>query len=141
MKYTSTRDASIVASFEDAICSGYAPGGGLFVPECLPQITSETLQAWAHLTYPQLAHAILRLYIATEEISNVDLESICQSALQGFDNPDQAVPLRRVGGMYVAELFHGPTFCFKDLGCVRHHIVALFYRVKKSCLTNHILHF
>ena len=118
MKYISTRDATIISSFENAICSGYARDGGLFVPESLPKISPENLQSWSRLTYPQLTQAILRLYIATEEISDSDLADICHSALQGFDNPDQAVPLREIGGIHVAELFHGPTFCFKDLGCV-----------------------
>ena len=116
MKYKSTRDALIVTTFEDAICSGYAPDGGLFVPETLPQVLPETLQSWSRLTYPQLTYAILRLFIATGEISNDDLQSICQSALTGFDDPDRIVPLRLVGNVWVAELFHGPTFCFKDLG-------------------------
>jgi len=117
MKYTSTRDSSTIDSFEHAICSGYAPDGGLFVPQSLPQVTPTTLEKWAKLSYPELAHSVLRLFIATEELPDDDLEFICKSALQGFDHPDH-VPIRQVGGIYVAELFHGPTFCFKDLGCV-----------------------
>ena len=116
MKYKSTRDASISCTFEEAICAGYAPDGGLFVPEELPQITPGILERWSTLTYPKLAEAVLRLFIAEEEISDRELESICQSTMQGFENPDHAVPLKEVGGIYVAELFHGPTFCFKDLG-------------------------
>ncbi|CAB9510197.1 Threonine synthase-like 2 [Seminavis robusta] len=116
MKYTSTRDASIVCSFEEAICSGYAPDGGLFVPASLPHVDAGTLESWSGLTYPQLAFAVLRLFIASEEIDNDALEAICHASLRGFTNPDHAVPLRFVGGMYVVELFHGATFCFKDLG-------------------------
>ena len=116
MRYTSTRDASISCTFEEAICSGYAPDGGLFVPEKLPQVTRDTLQRWSSLSYPKLAQAVLRLFISQDEISNQELESICRSTLQGFEDPDHAVPIKEVGGIYVAELFHGPTFCFKDFG-------------------------
>ena len=72
MKYISTRDASVVSSFENAICSGYAKDGGLFVPEFLPKISPKTLQSWSCLTYPKLTLAILRLYISAEEISDAD---------------------------------------------------------------------
>ena len=116
MRYTSTRDASISRTFEQAICAGYAPDGGLFVPEKLPRVTPEILQQWSKLTYPQLAKAVLRLFISKDEIQDSELESICQSTLQGFEDPNQAVPIQQVGGIHVAELFHGPTFCFKDLG-------------------------
>lgn len=115
MKYVSTRDDSHACSFEDAICSGYAPDQGLYVPENLPLVSCEILQQWSQLSYPKLTLQILRLFISSEEINNADLESICDAALSGFDHPDY-VPVREVGGIYVAELFHGPTFCFKDLG-------------------------
>jgi threonine synthase len=119
MKYTSTRDASILYTFEDAICSGYAPDGGLFVPAVkeLPNISAATLQTWATLSYPQLTKHVLRLFIDPDEICDADLTDVCHSALKGFEDADHAVPLRQVGAnFYVAELFHGPTFCFKDFG-------------------------
>jgi threonine synthase len=116
MKYTSTRSSSISCSFEDAICSGYAPDGGLFVPESLPPVSAATLQEWAKLPYPVLSQQVLRLFIAQEEISDADLTKICTSAFRGFADPDHAVPVVQVGSLYIAELFHGPTFCFKDLG-------------------------
>lgn len=116
MKYTSTRDASISCSFEEALCSGYAPDGGLFVPESLPSLSWETLQAWSSLSYPDLTFALLRLLIDVKEVDDAALRQICSSGLTGFVNPNQAVPVVPVGGLYVAELFHGPTFCFKDFG-------------------------
>ena len=116
MKYTSTRDASLSATFEDAICSGYAPDGGLYVPEKLPKVTGDDLKTWSSLTYPQLSFHILRLLISREELSDKVLRDVCTCAFQGFEDPDNAVPVKKVGSVYVAELFHGPTFCFKDLG-------------------------
>lgn len=115
MRYTSTRDASKSYTFEEALCSGYAPDGGLYVPESLPQVDASKLKHWATLSYVDLATEVLGLFIAPEEISTEDLASLCQSALKGF--PAAAVvPVVKVGNVYVAELFHGPTFCFKDLG-------------------------
>lgn len=123
MKYTSTRNSSLICSFEDAICSGYSPDGGLFVPCSLPTIDSQILQSWSSLTYPDLAFEVMRMFIAYEEISDVDLQKIChESFVKGFleDNccggNNDTIPVKKLGSGYIVELYHGPTFCFKDLG-------------------------
>ena len=59
MKYKSTRDGSQEYTFEQAICSGYAPDGGLFVPSSLPSITADKLKHWATLKFPELACDVL----------------------------------------------------------------------------------
>lgn len=114
MKYTSTRCGDILTTFEEAICSGYAPDGGLFVPVTVPVI--EDLNQWATLGYVDLAYEILRGFISHEEIPNSKLRDICDAAFVGFENPAHAVPVIPLGSIFVSELFHGPTFCFKDLG-------------------------
>lgn len=119
MKYTSTRDSSIGVTFEEALCTGYAPGGGLFVPKDFPtRISERTLEEWKDLKFYQLAQEVIRKFISSDEISDKELERIClQSFVKGFNCGDQnTVPIRRIGSAFVAELFHGPTFCFKDLG-------------------------
>jgi threonine synthase len=119
MRYISTRNSSNLSyTFEQALCSGYAPDGGLFVPESLPSVTAETLQKWSQLSYPVLAQQVMRLYCSKDEVSDDSLAKCCESAFCGFTDPARAVPLVRLGSdsMWIAELFHGPTFCFKDLG-------------------------
>ena len=116
MKYTSTRSASVVASFEDAICSGYAPDGGLFVPVEVPAFTRDELKQWAALGYVDLAFTIFRRFIAEEEVPDQKLREICDTAFVGFQDPSHAVAVVKIGSMFISELFHGPTFCFKDLG-------------------------
>lgn len=118
-RYTSTRDGSLSFSFEEALSLGYAPDGGLFVPEKLPCIDAQKLQEWTNLTYPKLSEAVLRLFIAKDELSDQILASICASALTGFENSDQAIPIVKLGDVHVAELFHGPTFCFKGASTSR----------------------
>lgn len=116
MKYISTRSRFISCTFEEAICAGYASDGGLFVPENLPSVSVDTMKEWANLDYPELAQRVLRLFVSESEVTKDELVDICVSAYEGFENPAHAVPIIRVGSLYVAELFHGPTFCFKDLG-------------------------
>lgn len=116
MKYKSTRDNSLSVTFEQAICSGYAADGGLFVPQFLPKVEERHLKQWSKMTYPELSFSVLRLFISTEELSGDDLKAVCTATFVGFHNPEQAVPVIKTGSLYIAELFHGPTFCFKDFG-------------------------
>jgi len=115
-RYTSTRERSRSFTFEEALSLGYAPDGGLFVPEKLPVVDEVALKEWSYLTYPELSAAVLRLFISTEELSDPALAGICASTFEGFEDRDHAVPIVQLGSVYVAELFHGPTFCFKDIG-------------------------
>lgn len=63
MRYTSTRDRMLSVTFEQAICSGYAADGGLFVPQMLPKV-EECLKPWSKMTYPELSFSVLRLFIS-----------------------------------------------------------------------------
>lgn len=58
-----------------------------------------------------------RFFISEVEINNNDLKELCNNALapQDFDD-EKCIPIKKLGSVFVAELFHGPTFCFKDLG-------------------------
>lgn len=119
MRYTSTRNTELDFSFQEALTTGYAPDGGLFVPKKLPCIKGETLQSWRGLTYPLLMQKILSLFIDESEVSTEDLKTVCEKALEGFKDPPVAVPMVSLlddNQLMIAELFHGPTHCFKDLG-------------------------
>ena len=55
MNYYSTRDHQHVVSAAQAIVCGLAPDGGLFVPEALPEVSAQQLQALCGMTYQQRA--------------------------------------------------------------------------------------
>eukprot|EP00584_Thalassiosira_punctigera_P007741 CAMPEP_0172530904 /NCGR_PEP_ID=MMETSP1067-20121228/4506_1 /TAXON_ID=265564 ORGANISM="Thalassiosira punctigera, Strain Tpunct2005C2" /NCGR_SAMPLE_ID=MMETSP1067 /ASSEMBLY_ACC=CAM_ASM_000444 /LENGTH=456 /DNA_ID=CAMNT_0013315209 /DNA_START=17 /DNA_END=1384 /DNA_ORIENTATION=+ len=118
MKYKSTRDGTREYSFEEALFSGYAPDGGLFVPTTLPTIKAEEhLIPWSKLTFSQLAYYVLRMFISPAEINDDHLKEICDKSYIADEFDDETfIPVKKLGSAFVAELFHGPTFCFKDMG-------------------------
>ena len=58
-RYKSTRGGEQDYSFEEALLSGYAPDGGLFVPASLPTIEKEQYLSWSKMTFPELAYDVL----------------------------------------------------------------------------------
>lgn len=73
MWYVSTRGMAPRVDFEGALFSGYAPDGGLFMPEELPQLSRETLRQWSVLSYPRLVVELCALFIGPELIPRDDL--------------------------------------------------------------------
>lgn len=114
MRFRSTRGGAAGATFEQVISTGYAPDGGLYVPESLPKLSIDVLGKWSGLDFPSLAEAVLGMFVG-DEITPTDLSAIVRGCYADFQH-DEIVPVRRVGEVHVVELFHGPTFCFKDLG-------------------------
>jgi threonine synthase len=114
MKYISTRGQVPPIGFIDAILMGLADDGGLLVPENLPRLSEDTLKQWQQLAYPELALEIFTLFV-NNEIPRSDLKQLIDDSYATFRHED-VTPVRRIDeGLYVLELFHGPTFAFKDV--------------------------
>nr|KAF6445370.1 threonine synthase like 2 [Molossus molossus] len=115
MWYVSTRGTAPRVDFEGALFAGYAPNGGLFMPEELPRLGEGTLRQWSALSYPGLVTELCTLFIGPELIPRDDLEGLVQRAFSRFRHRD-VVPLSRLrNGLNVLELWHGVTYAFKDL--------------------------
>lgn len=121
MKYRSTRGGVEGATFEEALFSGYAPDGGLYVPERLPEIPEELLSQWKKTppSYPQVVFEIVKLFVSEEELPRDVLEKSIQLAYASFDT-DRVIELHECkssspGTEYtVVEMYHGKTRSFKD---------------------------
>jgi len=113
MKYISTRGGCAPQSFTEAVLTGLAPDGGLFVPERVPSYSAAEIASWRGLDYPQLAQRVMTPFVG-DEVSAADLERIIQQSYRGFRHRAIA-PLVQTGhNEWVLELFHGPTLAFKD---------------------------
>ena len=64
MNYISTRNKSEKCSGAQAIVSGLAPDGGLYVPESLPRLTKEDFISLAKEDYPTRAARVLSLLLS-----------------------------------------------------------------------------
>lgn len=114
MHYKSTRGQVAGIGFIDAILMGLADDGGLLVPECIPQVSAETLKGWQSLSYVELATEIFSLFV-NDEIPRSDLEKLVQDSYGTFRHPEVTPVCKLRDSRYVMELFHGPTFAFKDV--------------------------
>lgn len=114
MNFVSTRGNVSEIGFIDTVLMGLANDGGLLVPEKIPQIPAEKLQAMSQLTYQELAYEIFSYYV-DGEIPDNELKELIEKSYATFRHPE-VTPVQKVkDNMYVLELFHGPTFAFKDI--------------------------
>jgi len=112
MKYISTRGGIAPISFKKAVMMGLATDGGLLLPQTLPHVDGKTVDAWQGLSYPELCHAVLSLFI--DDIPADDLRDLIDRSYATFTHPE-VTPLVKKGKVYILELFHGPTLAFKDV--------------------------
>ena len=125
MLFVSTRGGEKVTCAE-AIVKGLSANGGLFVPETFPQVSAEELEEMLCLSYPERAAKVLIKFL--DGYDGGELLSALDSAYSEFEG-DDPVPLVKIAeGVYVSELFHGPTCAFKDIS-----LTVLPYLIGKSC--------
>ncbi|KAF2094696.1 tryptophan synthase beta subunit-like PLP-dependent enzyme [Rhizodiscina lignyota] len=116
-KYLSTRGGSYDLSFEEVVLKGLASDGGLFIPEDIPSLPADWHDKWKDLSFQELAFEIFSLYISPSEIPPQDLRGIIQRSYSTFRTPQVTpiVTLDSKRNIHLLELFHGPTFAFKDV--------------------------
>lgn len=105
MKYTSTRDPSVVATAAAAVIDGISSDGGLYVPVELPKVDYREM---FDLAYPERAQMILDAFF------DFDVSGIAERAYASFDG-DAAPTVKIDDGLFVLELWHGKTHAFKDM--------------------------
>lgn len=114
-RYLSTRGGSYHLSFEEVVLKGLANDGGLFIPEEIPRLE---LDENSDYTFEDLTFKIFSLYISPSEIPPGDLKTIIASSYSTFRTPSvtPTITLDSTRQIHLLELFHGPTFAFKDVG-------------------------
>ncbi|WP_324753754.1 threonine synthase [Roseovarius sp. Pro17] len=113
MHYLSTRGKAPVLSFEEAMLTGLARDGGLYLPESIPQMAPADIAALAGLSYEEAAFRVMRPYIG-DAFTDTEFHDIIARAYAGFAHAARAPLVQLAPGHHLLELFHGPTLAFKD---------------------------
>ncbi|SNT75146.1 threonine synthase [Paracoccus seriniphilus] len=111
MRYVSTRGQAPVLNFEQAMLSGLARDGGLYLPETVPAISG--LNELDGLSYQEVAFRVIRPFTGdcfTEE----ELRGAIDRAYDRISHAAKAPLVQLAPGHHLLELFHGPTLAFKD---------------------------
>ncbi len=112
MRFTSTRNKKIDVSGAQAVCVGLSEEGGLFVPTSFPIFTREQIESMTGMEYPLLASQIVGSF--WDEMDEKTLQSFTRKAYARFDG--EVAPVVKLDeGLFVMELWHGPTHAFKDV--------------------------
>ena len=128
MRYISTRGEAPILEFDEVLLAGLATDGGLYVPETWPVFPADEIRAMRGLSYVELATRIMLPFLGGR-IAEKDFSGLVWDAYGGFDHP-AVVPLKQLDdGLWLMELFHGPTLAFKDvalqlLGRMFDHVLA-----------------
>ena len=113
MKYISTRGNAPLLSFEDAMLTGLARDGGLYVPATIPKMSFSDIANMAGLPYEEIAFRVIQPFVG-DSFSDAELIDAITTAYAGFGHEARA-PLVQLGpNHHLLELFHGPTLAFKD---------------------------
>jgi threonine synthase len=109
MHYVSTRGKAPILDFSGVLLEGLANDGGLYIPDAWPQLSDSGTG-----DYLKTAVETMSLFLGSS-ISSEAFEEIVKEAYSSFRD-EEITPLVDMGkGLYLLELFHGPTLAFKDV--------------------------
>ena len=113
MRYISTRGQAPILGFGEAMMTGLARDGGLYVPETVPQMGPDDIAALVGLPYEEVAFRVMRPFVAGF-FSDEELKTLLTKAYAGFGHAARAPMVQLGPNHFLLELFHGPTLAFKD---------------------------
>ncbi|AMJ58959.1 threonine synthase [Bosea sp. PAMC 26642] len=129
MLHVSTRGEAPALSFSDALLTGLARDGGLYVPKAWPVLPQDEIAGFSGRPYADVAERVIGA-LTDGDIDGKALGAMIRDAYATFRHP-AVCPLTQLGdNLFVLELFHGPTLAFKDvamqlLGRLMDHVLAL----------------
>lgn len=110
MRLYSTKNPSSDFSLKEAIFKGLPDDGGLFMPYVIPVLPNAFFENIQNLSLQEIAFEVSKNMLQGA-VPDDALRNIVEDAIN-FEVP--LVPLDE--NIYSLELFHGPTYAFKDFG-------------------------
>ncbi len=130
MKYYSTKNKALRKNFREAVIEGLPADNGLYMPEFIPQLSKDYFDKIQGKSIHEIAFDVLKPFVG-ENLDDTQLKGIIQKTFS-FDFPVKKIEENK----YALELFHGPSYAFKDVGAT---FLALcleeFYKDKEEKCT------
>jgi threonine synthase len=125
MLYYSTNNKSAEVEFKTAVLKGLPEDNGLYMPKQIPELPTELISSLPDLTFQEISFHVANAFL-NEELPEDKLNTIIDEAFY-FD-----APLIEINNkLFSLELFHGPTFAFKDFAA-RFMAKLMGYYVEQS---------
>ena len=133
--YKSTRGKEQAVTASMAILKGLSEDGGLFVPECIPQL-DVPMDKLAQMTYQETAYEVMSRFLT--DFTEEELKNCINKAYDSKFDTEKIAPLHEADGAYFLELFHGATIAFKDMALsILPHLMTT--AAKKNNVKNEIV--
>ena len=113
MRYISTRGHAPNLTFGEAMMTGLARDGGLYVPQSVPMVSHADIAAMAGQSYEDIAFRVMRPYLG-DTFGDDEFRGLIAAAYAGFGHAARAPLVQLAPNHFLLELFHGPTLAFKD---------------------------
>ena len=113
MRYISTRGTAPTLTFSQAMMTGLARDGGLYVPETVPVMAEAEIAALAGLSYEEIAFRVMWPFLGGAFAPD-EFRALIERAYAGFGHAARAPLVQLAPNHFLLELFHGPTLAFKD---------------------------
>ena len=113
MRYISTRGTAPALTFSQAMMTGLARDGGLYVPETVPVMAETEIAALAGLSYEEIAFRVMWPFLGGAFAPD-EFRALIERAYAGFGHAARAPLVQLAPNHFLLELFHGPTLAFKD---------------------------
>ena len=133
MLYSSTRGNDKNLSFTQVLLNGLASDGGLYIPNNFPFFNFDQLNDLKELEYSELAFELTKNFVA-QDISPNDYKKICSKTYQKSFGK-KIITIKKLNeNEFITNLFHGPTFAFKDYALQLLGNIYDFILKKKKCI-------
>ena len=110
MIFYSTNDKSNTADLKTAVLKGLAPDKGLYMPESIPVLPKSFWDNIPGKTMGEIGFELLKPYFCPD----IPEDTFRKMVDDAFNFPVPVVKITE--NISTAELFHGPTLAFKDVG-------------------------
>ena len=110
MELYSTKHSVDNVSFEKAVFKGLPDDNGLYMPTEIPKLPKEFFDTIESKSFSEISFEVAKALIG-DEVPSDELKAIVEETVN-FDTPVVNIH----DNINVLELFHGPSFAFKDFG-------------------------